>query len=92
MPKDRPKTIADHVIAKCGGVQTVADWLGISLPQVYKFTYDKERGGTGGIIPARHQPTLLQKSREVGGDLQPADFFDVGGVHGDDASRVESAA
>lgn len=77
MHADPEKTVAARVIAKCGGVQIVSDWLGITLPQVYKFTYPKEKGGTGGLIPSKHQPTLLQKSRESGGDLQPSDFFDL---------------
>lgn len=77
MQSSDQETVAGRVIAKCGGFQTVADWLGLSLPQVYKFTYPREKGGTGGIIPAKHQPTLLQKSRETGGALEPGDFFDL---------------
>lgn len=70
-------TTAERVIIKCGGYQTVAKWLGLSLAQVYKFTYSREKGGTGGVIPARHQPTLLKLAREHDIALTPDDFFDL---------------
>jgi len=70
-------TTAERVIVKCGGYQTVAKWLGLSLAQVYKFTYSREKGGTGGVIPARHQPTLLRLARENDVALTPDDFFDI---------------
>lgn len=73
-------TPAERVIVKCGGHQIVADWLGLDISRVYRFTYPKDAGGTGGIIPANHQPTLLQKAREEGKDLSPADFFDEAGA------------
>lgn len=65
--------VASNVIAKCGGHQMVADALGIDVSRVYRFTYEPDRGGTGGLIPARHQPVLLSKFRDK---LEPADFFD----------------
>lgn len=85
---ERARTPADNVIEKCGGYQRVAEWLGITLPQVYKFTYALDKGGTGGVIPARHQPKLLEKSRETGGPLQPSDFFEIG--EGADAERISA--
>lgn len=68
-------TVAEHVIEKCGGFKPVSEWLGLDLSAVYRFTYPRSRGGTDGVIPARHQATLLQKARENGVDLNPADFF-----------------
>lgn len=65
--------IAARVIAKCGGHKAVADALDIDITRVYRFTYDTDRGGTNGLIPARHQVTLLSK---FSGKLKPADFFD----------------
>ncbi len=69
-------TVAQRVIAKCGGPKVVADWLGITPTSVHRMTYSKERGGTGGHIPARHMPVLLNKARQVGVDLSPTDFFE----------------
>ena len=68
-------SIADAVIRKCGGHAQVARWLGLSLAQIYRWTYPRERGGTGGLVPARRQGELLAKARAAGIDLTPADFF-----------------
>lgn len=66
---------AQSIINKIGGPNVVAGWLGISVTQVYRFTYSKEKGGTGGLIPATHQQTLLDKAKAADIPLQPADFF-----------------
>lgn len=71
--------IAENVISKCGGHRVVAEMLGIHLSRVYRFTHPKERGGTGGIIPSRHQSTLLTEARRRGIDLSPSDFFETNG-------------
>lgn len=63
--------IAEHIIEKCGGVNATAAILGVSPQAVYRWTYPKERGGTGGLVPAKYQQTLLAS---VPG-LEPADFF-----------------
>lgn len=70
--------IAKHVIEKCGGHRVVAEMLGIHVSRVYRFTHPKERGGTGGTIPSRHQVTLLREAGRRGIVLSPADFFDFG--------------
>lgn len=64
--------VASRIIAKCGGHQIVADALGLDVTRVYRFTYPRERYGTGGLIPSKHQPTLLEKFPK----LRPADFFE----------------
>lgn len=69
-------TIAAHVIAKVGGVDAVASALGLNVSTVHRWTYPKERGGTGGTVPTKHQRELLAVARERGIDLSPADFFD----------------
>lgn len=67
---------AKRVIEKCGGHQAVADMTGVHLTRVHRWTYPADRGGTGGLIPAKHQPTLMEEARKRGIDLQPSDFFD----------------
>lgn len=67
---------AKHVISKCGGHKLVSDWLGVRLSTVYRFTYPKDQGGTGGLIPARYQQVLLTKAAELGIELDPTDFFE----------------
>jgi hypothetical protein len=82
--------VARRVIGKCGGPRRVAEWLGISVVSVYRMTYPKRRGGTGGLIPARHQAALLRRAAREGVDLAPADFFDrVAAAQGAGPSRLE---
>jgi hypothetical protein len=68
-------TPAENVIRKCGGHQQVAEMAAVDLTRVYRWTYPKERGGTGGLVPARHQAVLLDAARSRGIDLKPEDFF-----------------
>ncbi|MDP2354600.1 MAG: hypothetical protein Q8M31_00875 [Beijerinckiaceae bacterium] len=68
-------SIAKHVIAKCGGPQAVADMLGITRNAVDRWKYAVESGGAGGIIPSKRQRELMEKARERGIELTPADFF-----------------
>ncbi len=67
--------VAQHVIAKCGGAQAVADMLGITRNAVDRWKYAVGSGGTGGIIPTRRQHEIIEKARERGIDLTPSDFF-----------------
>lgn len=67
---------AENVIRKCGGHQVVADWLGVDVTRVYRWTYPRERGGTGGLVPTKHQSALLERARQEGIPLEPADFFE----------------
>lgn len=68
-------TPADLVIAKFGGHRAVADVLGLDLSRVYRFTYPKARGGSDGVIPAKHQRALLDAASVKDIDLRPEDFF-----------------
>lgn len=66
---------ATNVILKCGGPQAVSAMAGVDVSNVHRWTYPKERGGTDGVVPAKHQQTLLKKAREAGIELSPDDFF-----------------
>lgn len=68
-------TIAKTIIKKFGGVRPVAEITGRTEATVYRWTYDKEKGGTGGYIPSEAQRLLVEaaKIREI--DVKPADFF-----------------
>lgn len=67
---------ASHVIAKCGGPESVAAMLRVTTISVRKWTYPRERGGTGGLIPAKRQVELIRAAAAAGITLAPADFFD----------------
>lgn len=68
-------TPARTVIDKFGGHQAVAEALNLDVSRVYRWTYPRERGGTGGHIPAKQQVALLDAARARGIDLSPGDFF-----------------
>ena len=70
------KKQAASVIKKCGGFSFVAKLLGVDRSRVYRWTYPKDIGGSGGIIPAKYHNELLRKARESGIDLTPEDFFE----------------
>lgn len=72
---DMSKTPAESVIEKFGGHQDVANVLNCHLSRVYRWTYPIERGGTAGLIPQRHQQSLLAAAAERGIALVPSDFF-----------------
>lgn len=76
-------SVARDIIKKCGGgnfsagVALVARWTGVHSSRVHRWTYSKSKGGTDGIIPSQHQQKILDRAREAGIDLTPADFFQV---------------
>lgn len=51
--------------------------VGADVSRVYRWTYPKEKGGTNGRIPTKHQQKLLDAARAEGIDLAPEDFFEV---------------
>lgn len=57
---------AQNIIAKFGGVPALAKAAGLSLNSVYKWTYPKERGGTGGLIPTDKLPAVLDAAQANG--------------------------
>lgn len=67
--------VAARIIEKCGGHRAVAEMVGAHVSRVHRWTYPKERGGTGGLIPSAQQAPLLAAARARGIPLEPADFF-----------------
>lgn len=70
------KTPAERIIEKCGGPKALASLVGVDLSRVHRWTYPKAKGGTDGRIPSRHHQKLLDRARENGISLSPADFFE----------------
>lgn len=70
-------TPAERIIAKFGGVKRLSKLTGLSENSIYKWTYPKDRGGTGGLIPSERQASVLQAARENAIEVQPEDFFDL---------------
>ncbi len=69
------KTPAEIIISRLGGKKAVSYICRAGLSSVYRWTYPKERGGTGGSIPSRHHIKLLVYSKSKGIPLEAADFF-----------------
>lgn len=69
------RTPAEIVIDVCGGHEAVAEMCGVHLSRVYRWTYPIDRGGTGGVIPTKHQGKLLEAARERNIPLKPEHFF-----------------
>lgn len=76
MEEDYVSPIAQNVIAKCGGVKNVADICGTGRTAIYKWTYPKTRGGTGGTIPHYAAELLLGRANDGDFKLSPGDFFE----------------
>lgn len=68
------ETQAARLIRLCG-IANLAKWSGRSVTQVYRWDYAKEKGGSGGIVPAAHYQAILNGARKAGIDLSPNDFF-----------------
>jgi hypothetical protein len=82
-------TPVETVIEICGGHAKVAAMCGIHPSWVYRWTYPRgKRGGTGGLIPAKHQARLLDEARRLNIPLRPEHFFS----RGDDAAALICAS
>lgn len=66
---------AHTVIQTLGGFDAVAKITGKHISRVYRWTYPKGRGGTGGYIPQADAEKLLAHAQEKRISLSPADFF-----------------
>lgn len=58
------------------GFTVVAEILGLDTSVVYRFTYAKSVGGTGGTVPLKHMPALLLAAEERKIKLAAADFYE----------------
>jgi hypothetical protein len=66
---------ASDIIRICGGVAEVARLTGRHASRVGRWQQPKEKGGTGGHIPADVQQVLLDSAIAEGKPLLPCHFF-----------------
>lgn len=66
---------ARSIIKRLGGEAAVARITQTAFTAPYRWQHSKERGGTGGLVPQRHIPTLLNYAREHGVSLTADDFL-----------------
>lgn len=68
------RTPAERVFDAFGGPKKLSEITGIHLSAVYRWNYDKKRGGTGGHIPALHHDKILKTARRHKLTLTRSDF------------------
>ena len=66
---------AQTVITICGGYRAVAAMVGRDEISVRRWTYPKDRGGTGGLIPSECQQVILDAAKGRKLPLRPEHFF-----------------
>lgn len=90
---------ARRIIKKFGGAKALKESLAlaspehsVSLVQVYRWTYERHRGGTGGFIPPRLIRPLLKAARIAGVLLEAHDLYtdvDFGDADKKEAPKAE---
>ncbi len=65
---------ADRVIRKLGGFRFVSKALDKDITALYKWTYGKHEGGTGGVIPSSALPDILDLAEMLSVSLTSEDL------------------
>lgn len=75
------KNQADHILSAFGGPRALARVLKALFPDkkwdpsaIYRWTYPKSKGGTGGMIPSHALPYIVKAAR-IAGILLPQENF-----------------
>ncbi|MCP4304181.1 MAG: helix-turn-helix domain-containing protein [bacterium] len=66
---------ASSIIQKLGGPSRIAREVGVHRTRVSNWQRPRDVGGTGGLIPQKHIPTLLRLARENGVALAADEFL-----------------
>lgn len=66
---------ARTIIDRLGGPNLVAGIAGVHRTRVSNWCRPKEAGGTGGLVPLKHIPILIDAARDRGIDLSADDFL-----------------
>lgn len=69
-----PKTAAERVYRAFGGPRRVAGALGLTHAAVYRWSYPKDRRGSGGAVPTEWHAPLLEAALQRGIRLERADL------------------
>ncbi len=64
-----------EIINLLGGVRKVSQLLGVHRTRVYVWLRPVSKGGTGGRIPIKHIPILLNEAKRIGAPIKAEDFF-----------------
>lgn len=66
---------ASSIIRKLGGPAVVAKVARTAYTAPYRWQHPVKKGGTGGLIPHKHIPKLLEFARDKGIELSADEFF-----------------
>ncbi len=67
---------SSEIINLLGGVRrVVSQLLGVHRTRVYAWFRPISKGGTGGRIPTKHIPILLNEAKRIGAPIKAEDFF-----------------
>lgn len=66
---------ASKIIAALGGNSKAARIAGVHRTRAWNWTRPRSVGGTGGIIPMRHVPNLIEAAKAEGITLAFEDFL-----------------
>lgn len=66
---------AKTVLTKIGGVDVAARVTGKHVSRVYRWTYPRDKGGTGGVVPHDDATKLLEYAKANSIALAAEDFF-----------------
>lgn len=66
---------ASSIVKKLGGEAIVATITGTASTAPYRWTYAREKGGTGGSIPQKYHRALLSYAEANGIPLSAEDFL-----------------
>lgn len=70
---------ASSIIKKFGGEASIAAITNTAYTAPYRWQAEREKGGTGGLIPQRYHRLLIDHARANGIDLRAEDFLPVAG-------------
>ena len=68
---------ARTIIKRLGGEAVVARITNMAFTAPYRWQHSRAKGGTDGLIPQKHIPTLLEYARQNGIELSANDFLPV---------------
>lgn len=71
---EAPTTPAERILGRFG-VSRIAAWTGRHRTRVHAWTWPTGKGGTGGVVPVRVRPKIIEgAARELGEAVSHADF------------------
>jgi|LauGreDrversion4_2_1035121.scaffolds.fasta_scaffold00574_25 hypothetical protein len=68
---------AKEIVAKLGGVRATARVLQLNPSAVSRWMMPPKKRGTGGLIPQRHWPAILEHARKERLKLRLADLVNL---------------